>query len=162
MRKRTKAVVVAAVVMLGLATAGASWAWLTSTTNANASGGAGGNLTALEQGNTTYNYGTGVTKLYPGHSAGVRIEVKNNNEVPVEIVSVVAGAITATPSGCSAQMETSTSGINIEGAGTNFLIQPGETKALVLPTGVTLKNTADNSCAGVAFSTAWTINIENR
>lgn len=164
MRKRTKSAIVAAVAVLGIATAGISWAYLTSTTNANAAGGASGNLSALAQVSTEYVYEAGQTTLYPGHAADVRITVKNNNEVPVEIVAITAASINTTTPGCATALETAVSGHHIEGASpaNSFVIAAGATVVLNLPDGVKMKTTADNSCAGTGFSTAWTINIENR
>lgn len=164
MRNRTRIAVIALVAMLGIGAAGLAWAYFTGTTNATASGGVGGSLTSLEQVSTQYVYEPGQTALYPGHAADVRIEVKNNNQVPVEIVTITAGAINTTTPGCATALETVVSGHHIEGASpaNSFVIAAGATVVLKLPAGVKMKTTADNSCAGTGFATSWSIGIENR
>lgn len=168
MRNRTRIAVIALVAFLGLGATGLAWAYFSQTTSAQADG-ATGNMSALVQGATTYEFPSSTDgKLWPGHSGNVIIPLENKNGVPV-LVKTITG--TAVGGSCASNISQSTStwalyapGVGApvadQNSASNAIIPAGATYTLVITNGVTMNTTA--TCQNVNFSSTWSILAENR
>ncbi len=161
MRKSIKAIAVTGAAVLGISTVGIGWAYFTETTNAQASGGGTANMSALAVDTPAYVYDSTDNKLWPGHAADVHIPLKNNNAVPVQIMSVAADSVTSDCSGIS-QDASSIALWNGSTQVTDGIIPNGATYTLVITDGVKMGTGATTACENLGFSTKWNIVAENR
>lgn len=152
--KKTRAIIILALVIAGSVIGVAIAAWTT--------GGSGsGQASAGTAASMTISAGTPSTSLYPTASADVAAVVSNPNPYKVNVSSVSLGAVTvdAGHSGCNTASVTVTSPQTNGGAGWDVPAKSGAVNGslnLDLANAISMGNAANDSCQGATFTVALT------
>src|SRR4051812_7965260 len=152
--KKTRAVVILALVIAGSVIGVAIAAWTT--------GGSGsGQASAGTAASMTISAGTPSSSLYPTASADVAATVSNPNPYKVHVSSISLGAVSvdAGHSGCNLGSMTVTSPQDNGGSGWDVPAKSGVVNGSLnvdLTSAISMSNAANDSCQGATFTVALT------
>ncbi len=140
--------------VLGLG-AGTAYAYFTSTGHGSgaASAGTASPVTVVQAS------GTVNSKLYPGASADLLVELNNPNSYSVNIVGVTAG--TGTVTGTSGVSTCTNTEVTVPTqTGLSIAVAPGNGILVHIPNGVAMGTTPDSGCQGATFQVPVTITVQ--
>jgi hypothetical protein len=156
-RNKLRALVATGAAAAILGVAGFAWAAFFEPSVATATDGAAAQMTPLLVESTQTDYEGSQTAMWPNHPADVVIVVKNENEVPVTVTSIVNNSLFSTngwSSTCGEHIDIDPT-IDVEGGLPT--IAAGQSATLRLIDVLVLDNEAANTCQGATFTSAWTV-----
>jgi hypothetical protein len=137
-----------------------AWAYWKSTGSGNGSAATGTmafQVVALIGSDTTTAQGAQSTTLVPGGSASAILRVTNPNAFAVKVISVSAGAATAT-GGCLVSSVTFTNPTDYTAG--QYSLLAGATSLLTLPAAVFMNAGAAQNCMGATYSFPVTVTVQ--
>jgi len=96
------------------------------------------------------------SKLYPGGSADLLVELDNPNSFPVTIVTISQNGSVTTVSGCNCK----TTGVSVPTqSGLNVTVASGTNILVHIPNGAAMSTASDSGCQGATFHVPVTITV---
>lgn len=136
---------------------GAAYAYFTS----NGSGTGSGSIATISTVTITTTVGTPSTPLLPGLKGDIAFTVRNNNTVPVSIVSVAlkGGSSITDGSGCMSADSNAVTLLTPANLPYSITATNGATQSVDLTNSVMMDSAAPNTCQGATFSVPITITV---